>query len=84
MIGSTTSHIESLDSDKRSAGEGRGGHTRYNVTSIHGILIFDEAKAVHQLDLRNLTGAMSTEVFLDILFGDCRSFDRRRCQLHTP
>jgi hypothetical protein len=44
--------------------------SRDNVTSIHGILILDEAKAVHQLDLRNLTGAMGREVFFDILFGD--------------
>jgi hypothetical protein len=61
-----------------------GGHTRYDVTGIHSIFILDEAEAVHQLDLRNLTGAMGTEVFLDVLFGDCKSFDGRRCQLHRP
>lgn len=60
-----------------------GRHTRDNVTGIHGILILDEAKAVHQLDLRNLTGAMGAEVFFNVLFGDYKSFDRRHGQLHA-
>lgn len=81
MIKSPPSTVNSIERDGRSAG---GEHTRYDITGIHGILIFDEAEAIHQLDLRNLSGAMGTEVFLDILFGDCKSFDRRRCQLHAP
>ncbi len=61
------STVELVEGDGSSAG---GGHTRYNITCIHGIFIFNEAEAVHQLDLGNLSGAMGTEVFLDILFGD--------------
>lgn len=40
-----------------------------DVTGIHRILIFDEAKPVHQLDLRDLSGAMGAEMFFDVLFG---------------
>jgi hypothetical protein len=61
------STVELVESGGSSAG---GGHTRYNITGIHSILIFNEAEAVHQLDLGNLSGAMGAEVFLDILFGD--------------
>lgn len=61
------STVELVESGGSSAG---GGHTRYNITGIHGILIFNEAEAVHQLDFGNLSGAMGAEVFLDILFGD--------------
>lgn len=61
------STVELVEVDDRSAG---GRHTRYNITGIHGILIFNEAEAVHQLDLGNLSRAMGAEVFLDILFGD--------------
>lgn len=41
-----------------------------DVTGIHGILILNEAEAVHQLDLRDLSGAMGTEVCLDVGLGD--------------
>ena len=44
--------------------------TRDNVTGIHGILVFDEAKAVHQFDLGNLAGAMGSEVRGNIGLGD--------------
>lgn len=37
-----------------------------DVARVHGILIFDEAKAIHQLDLCDLASAMGTEVSLDI------------------
>jgi hypothetical protein len=40
------------------------------IPSIHGIFILDEAKATHQLDLRNLARAMTAEMFFDILLGD--------------
>ena len=43
-----------------------------DVARIHGILVLDEAKAIHELDLDNLTGAMGREVCLDIIFGGCR------------
>jgi hypothetical protein len=41
-----------------------------HITRIHGILIFDEAKAIHELDLLDASGAMSTKQFLHILFCD--------------
>jgi len=49
--------------------------TRYNIAGVHGILVLDEAEAVHQLDFRDLTRPMGTEVFLDILLGNCQSLD---------
>ena len=45
------------------------GLTRNNVTGIHGILVFDESEAIHELDLGDLSGAMSVEVGLDISLG---------------
>ena len=45
------------------------GLTRNDITGIHGILVFDESKAVHELDLGDLSSAMSVEVGLDISFG---------------
>lgn len=41
-----------------------------NVPGIHGILIFDKAKPVHDLDIRDFTGAMTAKVVFDVLFGD--------------
>ena len=43
--------------------------TRNDVTRVHGILVLDEAKAVHQFDLSDLTGAMGLEVALDFCLG---------------
>jgi hypothetical protein len=37
-----------------------------DVAGIHGILVFDEAEAVHQLDLGDLTGAVGLEVTFDL------------------
>lgn len=45
------------------------GLTRNDITGIHGILVFDESKAVHELDLGDLSSAMSVEMGLDISFG---------------
>lgn len=50
--------------------------TRNNVARIHGILILNEAEAIHELDLRNLAGAMGTEVSLDLGLGDFELEDR--------
>ena len=50
--------------------------TRHNVSGIHGVLILNETKAIHQLDLRDLTRSMGTEVLLDILFSYCPSRNR--------
>jgi hypothetical protein len=42
-----------------------------NVSSIHRIIVFNEAESTHELDLRDLTRAMmSVEVIFDFLFGD--------------
>lgn len=49
-----------------------GRLTRDNVASIHGVLVFDEAEAVHQLDLGDFSGAMSRKVSLNIGLGSCR------------
>jgi hypothetical protein len=43
--------------------------TWHNIPRIHGILVLDEAEAVHELDLCDLTGAMGREVSLDIGLG---------------
>lgn len=43
-----------------------GGH---NISGIQLVIVFDEAETVHQFDLRNLTGAMAAEMFLDVAFG---------------
>lgn len=46
--------------------------TRDNISSIHCILIFYKAEAIHKLDLGNLPRAMAAEMLLDILFGHCK------------
>lgn len=43
--------------------------TRDNITSVHCVLVLDEAKSVHELDLSDLTSAMRLEVALDICLG---------------
>jgi hypothetical protein len=49
-----------------------GGFTRHDISGIKLIVILDEAEAVHQLDLRDLTRAMAAEMFLDVTFGYCK------------
>jgi hypothetical protein len=49
------------------------GLTRNDITGIHGILVFDEPEAIHELDLGDLSGAMSVEMGLDISFGSYRA-----------
>jgi hypothetical protein len=43
--------------------------TRDDVTRVHCVLVLDEAKAVHELDLGDLTGAMGVEMGLDLSLG---------------
>ena len=43
--------------------------TRHNVTRVHGVLVLDETKAVHELDLGDLTSSMAGEVVLDVGLG---------------
>jgi hypothetical protein len=45
--------------------------TRDNIASIHGILVFDESKSVHELDLGDLSCAVSVEMCLDLSFRSC-------------
>jgi hypothetical protein len=49
--------------------EGKARRTWHNIPGVHGILVLDEAEAVHELDLGDLTGAMFREVSLDIGLG---------------
>lgn len=40
--------------------------TRNDVARVHGVLVLNKAEAIHELDFRDLTGAMGVEVVLDI------------------
>ena len=44
-------------------------YTWHNVARVHRILIFDEAKAVHELDLHDLSSAVSVEMRFNVRFG---------------
>src|SRR4051794_18158734 len=55
----------------RQAEVGERECTRNHVASIHSILVLDEAKAIHELDLGDLAGAMSVEMGFNIGFGSC-------------
>jgi len=39
--------------------------TRNDVTRIHGVLVLDETKAIHEFDLSDFAGAMGLEVAFD-------------------
>lgn len=45
--------------------------TGHNISGIQLVVIFDEAETIHQLDLRDLTGAMAAEMFLDVALSHC-------------
>jgi hypothetical protein len=45
------------------------GHTGNHIAGIHSILVFDESEAIHELDLGDLSCAMSVEMGLDICLG---------------
>lgn len=40
-----------------------------HVTGVKRILVLDEAKTIHELDLGNLAGAMGVEVVLNVGLG---------------
>ena len=44
--------------------------TRNDIRRVHGVVIFDEAKTVHEFHLGDVAGAMGLEVFEDIFLGD--------------
>ena len=46
--------------------------TRNHITGIHRIIILDEAEAVHELDLGDVTSAV-LEVALDVFLGHCKT-----------
>jgi hypothetical protein len=39
------------------------------VTGIHSIIVLNEAKAIHEFDLGDLSSAMGSKVVLDINLG---------------
>ena len=43
--------------------------TRDHISRIHGVLVLDEAEAVHELNFHDLPGAMGVEVVLNIGLG---------------
>lgn len=43
--------------------------TRHNIARVHGILVLNEAEAIHQLDLSDLSSAMGRKMGLDISLG---------------
>lgn len=51
----------------------RGGKalTWDDIPGVHGVLVFDKTKPIHELDLGDLTGAMGCKVSLDIGLGCC-------------
>lgn len=46
--------------------------TRYDIARIHGVFVLDKAEAIHELNLRDLAGAMGVEVVLNIGLGSCK------------
>lgn len=47
------------------------GLTWNDIPGIHGILVFNESKAAHELDLGDLTSTMSGKMGLDICLRRC-------------
>ena len=41
-----------------------------DISSVHGIFIFNEAKAIHEFDFLDGTSAMGAKVFFNIAFCD--------------
>lgn len=71
MESGSKEHTEScLVVSERAEIDGVDGLTRHHITGVHSVFIFNEAKAVHQLDVGNLPRSVGVEVILDILFGN--------------
>lgn len=47
--------------------------TRNHIASVHRVVVLNETKAIHELDLGDGAGAMGLEMILDIFFGDWSS-----------
>jgi hypothetical protein len=54
-----------------STSEEQCGHTGNHIAGIHSILVLNESEAIHELDLGDLSCAMSVEMGLDISLGGC-------------
>lgn len=54
-------------------------HTWNDITCVHGILVLDEAEAIHELDLGDFAGAMGVEVVLNVGLGSCSTVPGQRC-----
>ena len=50
--------------------------TRNNVASVHGIVVLDEAKAIHDLHFGDVACAMGLEMLLDVFLGDWKDEPR--------
>lgn len=50
--------------------------TRNHIPSIQCIIVLDEAEAIHELDLGNVSSTI-LEVVLDVFLGDCGSGGQR-------
>ena len=48
-----------------------------DVSSIHGILVLDEAEAIHQLHLSDVASAMFCEMGLNVGLGSCSMRKKR-------
>ena len=46
-----------------------------DITGVHGVLVFDETEAIHELDLGDLASAMGVEVVLNIGLGSYSARD---------
>ena len=44
--------------------------TRYHIPSIQRVIVLNEAEAIHELDLGDVSGTI-LEVVLDVFLGDC-------------
>ena len=53
-----------------------GELTRDNIPSIQCVVVLNEAKAIHELDLGDCPSAI-LEVVLDVFLGDCGSGGQR-------
>lgn len=45
-------------------------HTRNDVSRIEGVVILNEAEAIHEFDLGDIAGSF-LEMTLDVFLGDC-------------
>lgn len=45
--------------------------TRDDVAGVHGVLVLDESKPIHEFDLGNFTRSMGGKVAFDVGLSDC-------------